>query len=461
MHIHGWFFGLVALVLPIYGIPFSMPSREQHDAMENDIHALLLNSGTLYKNLPKLQSFPTRDSLTVKPGEIPSYVTEYAPLVYLYSEERYLPYDISKYVTNFRPAWRNGTTIEISGKDANDPMYKNQKLHLKDLEHLPKSDNELVFLTALSDFDKDPAWITGEMNKPNLYNGEIKDAPAVLIVADKGDGWVDAYWFYFYSFNLGPYVMGFGPFGDHIGDWEHSLVRFYKGDPVVIWMSAHGGGGAYFYDHMDKESLDSTGIAIGNGKQPVIFSARGTHANYPSTGQHNHDLPYSILSDFTDRGGLWNPAKNYLAYTYTPIYGDDSDEFHMEVNYGNGSHPFRETEYGKWLLYDGAWGDPKLLPDEPRQRWSPFEWKYIDGPTGPLTKHLTRTSACQTVNWKNSHNGCNARRYIKYGEGVFDQEGNNNCGHIYTRFKNRWVRKLVEVVTWGGWTCAILDLLYG
>ena len=49
-------------------------------------------------------------------------------------------------------------------------------------------------------------------NKPSLINGEIKDAPATLIVVDKGNGWVDAFWFYFYSFNLGPYVMGQGPY---------------------------------------------------------------------------------------------------------------------------------------------------------------------------------------------------------------------------------------------------------
>ena len=84
-------------------------------------------------------------------------------------------------------------------------------------------------MTANEDFDLDPEWITGLKNKPLLRNGEIKDAPATLIVVDKGNGWVDAFWFYFYSFNLGPFVMGSGPYGNHVGDWEHSLVRFYQG----------------------------------------------------------------------------------------------------------------------------------------------------------------------------------------------------------------------------------------
>lgn len=429
---------------------------------DNDVEEKLkslLQSKSTYKNLPPLESYPSEESRVLKPGSIPDYVTRYAPLVYLYSEEKYLPYNIEKFVSNFRPTWRNGTVIDLPTKDPNDPNYKKQKLHLSDLEYLPKSTKEeLVFLSSLEDFDTDPEWITGKHNKPSYYNGEIKDAPATLIVTDKGNGWVDAYWFFFYSFNLGPFVMGFGPFGNHIGDWEHCLIRFYNGEPVIVWMSAHGGGGAYFYDNMEKESLDSTGIAIGNGDQPVIFSARGTHANYPSTGQHSHDIPYAILSDFTDRGGLWNTALNYLAYTYTPSDGENNS---MLLSLANGSHPFRETKYGKWLEYNGAWGDPQLDPEDPRQHWSPFEWKYIDGPTGPLTKNLLRTSPCQRAKWWNFWNGCNVRRYVQYGQGMFDQEGNNSCGNLYAHFHNKWIRKIVEIITWGGWVCFLVDLFFG
>lgn len=434
-----------------------MPLEQLWDEAREQEIGLMVEAKSKYKNLPPLKARPEPHERTLKAGEIPQFVTDYAPLVFLYSEERYLPYDIDEYVSNFRPTWRNGTTIDLPGKDPSDPLYTKQRLRLSDLEKLPKSTKEdKVFFTSLTDFDTDPEYITGKHNKPNYYDGKIEHAPATLIVTDKGNGWVDAYWFYFYSFNLGPFVMGFGPFGNHVGDWEHSLVRFYNGEPVVVWMSAHGGGGAYFYDHMEKESLDSTGIAVGNGKQPAIFSARGTHANYPSTGQHSHDLPYAILSDFTDRGGLWNPALNYLAYTYTPENGGD-----MEVNYANGSHPFRETKYGKWLTYNGAWGDPKLDPEDPRQHWSPFEWKYIDGPSGPLTKNLVRTSPCQRAKWWNFWNGCNVRQYIQYGRGMFDQEGNNSCGHLYAQFQNTWIRKVVETVTWGGWVCFLLDLFRG
>ncbi|KAG7872511.1 hypothetical protein KL938_005335 [Ogataea parapolymorpha] len=384
------------------------------------------------KSLPPLKAWPDPHERTLKPGHVPAYVIDYAPLVYLYSEERYMPYNIAEFVTHFHAELANGTKLDQFG-----PSLNLSALEALQGYHSPVNP---VFMTANEDFDKDPGWITGAKNRPNFYTGELPDVPATLIVVDKGNGWVDAYWFYFYSFNEGPYVMGTGPFGDHVGDWEHSLVRFYKGEPVIVWMSAHGGGGAYFYTNLEK--LD---------QHPVIFAARGTHANYASTGQHAHDLPYSILSDFTDRGPLWNPSLNFLAYTY------DGET----VEYANGSHPGREEQLGNWLHFMGYWGDKKLPPSDPRQRWSPFEWKYIDGPCGPLCKNLLRTSPCQRAKWWNFWNGCNVRRYIKYGNGYFESEGNNSCGNLYNKIRPRILQKLVKTLTFGGYFCWIMDVIYG
>lgn len=395
----------------------------------------ILRSDTRFKNLPPLIAHPSQKERTLKDGEIPDYVLRYSPVVHLYSEERYLPYDVKEFVKHFHAELGNGTRIELP----NNRRY----LHINDLgrlSNLSKPDN-MVYMTCNEDFDTDPDWLTGKANTPNYYDGGIKHAPATLIVIDKGNGWVDSYWFYFYSFNLGPFVMGVGPFGDHVGDWEHSLVRFYKGEPVIVWMSAHGGGGAYFYKHLEK---------YGNTNHPVIFSARGTHANYPSTGQHAHDIPYSILSDFTDRGPLWDPSLNYLAYTYR----DD------HIYYAKGSRPFREPLYGDWLRFEGAWGDKQLLSNDSRQHWSLFGYKYIDGPTGPLTKNLDRISPCQRYKWWNFWSGCNIRRYIKYGDG-FDKEGNNSCGGFYNGLRPWILKALVELITFGGWMCWLMDLIFG
>lgn len=81
--------------------------------------------------------------------------------------------------------------------------------------------------------------------------GGRSDAPAVLVVIDKGNGVIDAFWFYFYSFNLGNAVLNVR-FGNHVGDWEHCLVRFHNGKPKALFFSAHTAGEAYSYEAVEK-----------------------------------------------------------------------------------------------------------------------------------------------------------------------------------------------------------------
>lgn len=386
-------------------------------------------------NYPPIVPRPTEEQRTLKTGELPQYIIDYAPYVHLYLEERYMPYDIRDFVSHFHAEFGNGTQIVVG---------ENSTLSISLLSLLPK--HRAVFMTANEDFDSDPDWITGVKNQPSLVDGSIKDAPATLIVVDKGNGWVDAFWFYFYSFNLGPFVLGNGPYGNHVGDWEHSLMRFYKGKPIILWMSAHGGGGAYFYDRLEKHEVET--------KHPIIYSARGTHANYVSVGTHPHDLPYEILCDFTDRGPLWNPSKNYLGYFY-----DGSFVQPLENN-SNPEHTGRELEYGDWLTFPGHWGDKQLASDDPRQVYSRIGgYKYINGPRGPLAKNLLRIIPCERAKWWNFWNGCNVRENIKYGIGI-ESEG-YNCGNVFAHVKSQFIRKLLQMVTLGGWFCYVADLIYG
>lgn len=385
------------------------------------------------KKYPPILKQPKAHERSLKDGEIPQYAIDYAPYVHLYSEERYWPYDIAKFVENFHVTYSNGSLVNGT-----------ENLNISMLGDLPRKPN--LYMTSNEDFDTDPDWITGRKNKPSLVNGEIKDAPATLIIVDKGNGWVDAFWFYFYSFNLGPFVMGSGPYGNHVGDWEHSLVRFYKGSPVIVWMSAHGGGGAYHYHNLEKHELDP--------KHPIIFSARGTHANYVSVGTHPHDLPYEILCDFTDRGPLWDPTRNYLGYSY------DGKFVYPTENNTNAKHVGREATYGNWLTFTGHWGDKQIPDNDPRQRYSFIGGhKYIDGPRGPLKKNLLRIIPCERHKWWNFWNGCNVRENIKWGIGV-ESEG-YNCGNMFVKIRPRWLRKILQKVTWGGWFCFVVDLIYG
>ena len=92
--------------------------------------------------------------------------------------------------------------------------------------------------------------------------GLRSNAPAFLICIDKGDGIVDAFWFYFYSFNEGNSVFGI-TFGNHVGDWEHTMVRFQNGEPKAVYLSRHAWGSVYSYDALEK---------IGNRVRPCPSS---------------------------------------------------------------------------------------------------------------------------------------------------------------------------------------------
>jgi hypothetical protein len=94
--------------------------------------------------------------------------------------------------------------------------------------------------------------------------GGRSDAPVPLVVVDKGDGVVDAFWFFFYSYNLGNAVFNVR-FGNHVGDWEHTVVRFQHGEPKAVFFSEHSFGEAYTWDAVEK-----------NGKRVSLFEAQHT-----------------------------------------------------------------------------------------------------------------------------------------------------------------------------------------
>lgn len=214
--------------------------------------------------------------------------------------------------------------------------------------------------------------------------GGRSDAPAVLIVVDKGHGTVDAFWFYFYSFNLGNVVFNVR-FGNHVGDWEHSMVRFHHGQPKAIYFSEHSFGDAYRYEAVEKI-----------GKRPVIYSATGTHAMYATPGTHAYILPWGLLHDETDRGPLWDPILNSHSYTYD--YVND----HLRAS---NFTPHAPTE---WFYFNGHWGDKFYPLSDSRQYRFAGQYHYVNGPLGPRFKDLGRRKVCAG----SANNPCTIQNWI-------------------------------------------------
>lgn len=105
---------------------------------------------------------------------------------------------------------------------------------------------------------------------PDPETGRLADnaTACAVVIVDYEDGVagedLDAFYFYFYSYDQGPNITQVlepldqlvkGPkaesgmsFGNHVGDWEHNMVRFRGGKPVGIYYSQHEGGTAYDWD---------------------------------------------------------------------------------------------------------------------------------------------------------------------------------------------------------------------
>ena len=220
--------------------------------------------------------------------EIPQYILDYAPFVHLYSDEEFWPCDVADHLIHTTPHL-NYTPLQAGSDSPN----------LTNLNELNKYGPRHVYLQSDDNVEERPEWLGGKSNIPaipddenckvvdpnleeerkpdlrgtnNIFErkgpksslpgraqmekkkkpcGGRSDAPAVLVAIDKGDGIVDAFWFFFYSYNLGNIVFNLR-FGNHVGDWEHTLVRFKYGEPIEIFFSEHSFGEAYAYHAVEK-----------------------------------------------------------------------------------------------------------------------------------------------------------------------------------------------------------------
>ncbi|KIW18849.1 hypothetical protein PV08_03138 [Exophiala spinifera] len=297
----------------------------------------------------------------------PAYVKKHAPIIWLHSEDTFMPSDIRNHVLH--------TTPYISFK----PVPDSPALDLNNLSSLNQLSKDM-FLTAVENVTSMPDWLLGET--PDTKGALHNSTACAVVVVEKSDSVTDAFYFYFYSFDEGADITQVVPplnkilpdakpgdhFGNHVGDWEHNMIRFKDGEPYGIWFSQHGSGEVCLWE--DKACLSK------EGDRPIVYSARGSHANYPTAGSHVHD---SALIDVADKGRIWDPVSPGWFYSYDPAS-------HLFVALEPESAP---TD---WLYFDGGWGDKQYPDDDPRQSTVPYFGlkKYNSGPTGPKFKHLVR-----------------------------------------------------------------------
>lgn len=155
------------------------------------------------------------------------------------------------------------------------------------------------------------------------------------------------------------------------------MTRFSNGEPEAMWYSQHGSGEAFEFSAIPK---------YGNGVRPIVYSANGSHANYATSGTHDHtipglDLPLGIaLVDYTDDGYLWDPTLS---------------AYYASVSFASGSTTpvfaaYDSTTPVNWLNFVGKWGDQQYNSSYPGQYDVFGQYRYSGGPTGPEAKDLNR-----------------------------------------------------------------------
>jgi hypothetical protein len=282
-------------------------------------------------------------------------------LVWLDVQEQYFPSDIAAQVENTHPGINYTTIGDLPS------------LTLDNLDVLNSygDDGKYVYLTSNIDVTTAPKWLDGVVpDSSGKTNGATS---AAIIVNDHGAGLVDVFYMYFYAYNLGNTVL-FQELGDHIGDWEHNMIRFQDGAPQEIWYSQHGNGEAFTYATVEKQ-----------GVRPVAYSARGSHANYAIAGTHDHtipdlNLPAGLIQDYTSQGMIWDPAQSAYFYSY--------DAASASFTSADGISPTGA------MRFRGQWGDEQYPDKDPRQKKFFGFYKFVSGPTGPWDKQLNRTKVC-------------------------------------------------------------------
>lgn len=138
----------------------------------------------LFPLLVSLATLLVVDAVPAKrDGSFPDFVLKYAPLEYLHSKEQYWPSDIAAHLPRVVP--------EINFTSVGGPPT---------LQTLSTYGSN-VYLTALDDvLHHDSPFFTSVVGKP--VDG-ASAAPATIIVVEKPGGIVDAFYFFFYSWNEG------------------------------------------------------------------------------------------------------------------------------------------------------------------------------------------------------------------------------------------------------------------
>lgn len=278
-------------------------------------------------------------------GKAQRIAQDYAPSVYLYPAEMWLPSSIDYYAQYVR--------LECGNRVISDDILTLEAAELP--EGKGGAENNLCYLTPKVPFGDpydQPTWLRGQ--DPSSGNVPVY----VNIYQDERDPKTEsnfiAQYMFFFPYNYGKNVcMDVAPndkcfgarrvLGSHVGDWELVSIRFVNGLPKSVHVGAHGNdepNTASTYFCCDWNNANSESILEWRNNHPVVYAAEGSHGIWGSVGKKNY-MTISTgdqLNDYTGQGVYWETWKNMVWFSYTR-----SDSLSVLLN-----------------DYEGRWGARKM-----------------------------------------------------------------------------------------------------
>lgn len=329
-------------------------------------------------------------------------IKQYAPVVYLHSEEKFAPSSLEWFTES--------NQISFDGQR----YYYNQPFD----GGYENPENATV--------------LYGQ--KPGL-SGVIP--PYYAIVYPRGNNLTDVVYAMFYPYNQGKqgcrYLQGHyeiagwrdipsnvctlaslagydKSYGNHVGDWESVTIRFQGNEPIAAYLSAHGDRPKHNWHDLEFD-----------GQRPVVYSAKGSHALYKNVGEFSSNKtsmpttvkaavcaaysksykpcweecdpvvgevcwevcsPVSVpdpctdvrmnLREPTNRGVQWKPTANDIKVIH----------WHGRVSGADSAIARNYVGDESWLNFTGRYGNAEQGDEEGG------EYELNSGPSGPLDESL-------------------------------------------------------------------------
>jgi len=307
--------------------------------------------------------------------DAPEIVKKYAPVVYLHSNDEYRPGDPMTFIRSSELRWSHQAQNRILstcvdhpeaatglidasrlGEGAITPYTHMPKGHSStscdhrtDMAELEASDHTRPFdgskrkniLGQEQGYMKEGFFLDPDNQNNELRRGiqsGITEFPGAPVFYEYVEHKYITYWF-FYPYDRFELPLPL-PDQEHEGDWERISIQLNESDEI-----AH----VAFHTHDGKLVLPKEAVEF-EGTHPVVFSAKGSHASYPSP-RDDFETALPGFPDQTNRGPKWTTLNSLLKVESQPWYG-----------------------------FGGAWGE---VGEVPKLFDFPVSGSIFTGPLGP------------------------------------------------------------------------------